>query len=394
MLFGFIIMAVGIFLSIIMKLPAPDRYKRDHLYNWKKQSMEIIECESSSWWIWILRGIFLVIMILATVDCYECENFSARVPMYAVYAVAFFLHYIAWIELDRKYYITESGLWVGKADSELIRFQDVRVLRIWKTAVPLTGCHGSVKVRIKTKRRQYVMLLPEPDDEESGNGCDEVISEQEKVLQWLPNPEKKEAGIKWKKTQKHAGVVIIIAGISMFLIFGGLTIRGTGAGMQSSNKSGEPSILQKEQALHGMADAALENADGTLYVLFEDFACINVYGEDHAFRYAYKVPEGERGSIRFAVRGSHVYIKNRDDTVYVYHGRQFEEELPLNEAMEKREINFVEDGQGLEKVSAVRSSGMFDGDEALPYMLLGIPVCLFGGFLYNRGRYSVSQWEH
>lgn len=148
--------------------------------------------------------------------------------------------------------------------------------------------------------------------------------------------------------------------------------------------------MQKEQALHGMADAALETADGTLYVLFEDFVCINVYGEDHTFLYAYKVPEGERGSIQFAVRDSHVYIKNRDDTVYVYNGRQFEEELSLNEAMEKHEINFIEDGQGLEKASAVRSSGMFDGDEALPHMLLGIPVCLFGGFLYNRRRYSVS----
>ena len=386
------IMVIGMIPSTLMILPYPAKLERKGQYEKACQEQELIRCECSDWRLWVVRGLLLVAMFIATGRIfYECETWVEILAMCALYLAAFTLHYAVYLRLDRKYYVSPQGLWINKVQGMPVPYEQVEILRIWRTTAPFTGCSGNLKVRIKLETRNYTMTVPYAGDDEDDPDTSKPDSVQQKVLEWLPKQEQAKRPKRQGDLLRRIGIATILAGIAVMVVSGILVARGLGVG-QGVYDASYKSVFLEEQARYGEISTIYEDNDGLLYALFEAFACVNVYDADGTFQYAYKVPVGINGDVEFAVQGPYMYIKNRDDNVYIYRGKTFEKETSLEKLQETVKLTFVEEESNMEKADILRKhSGLLPGDEALPFLFLGIAFVICGGVMYNKGRYSLYQ---
>ena len=112
------------------------------------------------------------------------------------------------------------------------------------------------------------------------------------------------------------------------------------------------------------------------YALFEENASVNVYQGNGEFLYAYKIPAGKNGSVEMAIDEPYVYIKNRDDKVFIYCEKQFENIISLEDA-KKQQIDFVEYEDNLDKGDLIRTKKdlFFMRNKAL-LMILGLVLII------------------
>lgn len=380
----FIIMTAGIVLSIIMCVPYPGKFKRWKLYRQMCERETVIECGCSDWRLWIVRGVALACMCWAALMVYEfCRQPMDFLKMGGSYLTAFALHFSAYLRLDRKYYFCPRGLWIGQIKGEPIPYEMVVVVRKWQAAAPFSGVRGNCLFVMRVKEKKFRVMLPKEDEEELEAG----ESEQSLIFGWLPQPGKRrwEKGKPWMRL---GGAGLLAAGIAMTCIFGLLSCVGLGAGQQMSETSSEyKQVFTEEQVPYGDITTIYEGKSGRLYALVDDCCSVNVYTKDGRFLLAYKAPLGKNGTVRLAVLEPYVYLKNRDDIVYTYKGTQFVERESLADFRGKNDVPFVEEYENLEKAKILQSPfERFCGDNAVPWMLLGILLLLCGLTLYNKGK--------
>lgn len=380
----FIIMVVGIVLSIIMCVPYPGKFKRWKLYSQMCERETIIECGCSDWRLWIVRGVALVGMCWAALMVYDfCRQPMDFLKMEGIYLAAFALHFLAYLRLDRKYYFCPRGLWIGQIKEEPIPYEEVEIVRKWLAAAPFSGVRGNCLFVMRVKGKKFRVMLPKEDEEEMEAGK----SEQSLIFGWLPQPEKR----RWEKGEpwmRLGGAVLLAAGIVMACIFGILACVGLGAGQQMPEVSSQyKQVFMEEQAPYGEITTIYEGKGGRLYALVDDCCSVNVYTKNGRFLFAYKAPLGKKGMVRLAVREPYVYLKNRDDMVYTYKDTEFIERESLADFRKKNNVPFVEEYENLEKAKLLQGSFQrIFGDNAVPWMFLGILLLLCGLTIYNKGR--------
>ncbi|MCQ4635517.1 hypothetical protein NE619_02145 [Anaerovorax odorimutans] len=388
------IMIAGIILSAAMLLPYPTRFRRKACLAEHSEEEEIIECEYSNWKLWILRGLALVVMAVAAEQIYDaCEAAADYFAMCLLYIAAFVLHYLIYLKLDKKFYFSSKGFWAETVSGMPVPYEQIEVIKAWKTTAPFTGCHGNLKLRIQVQaKRSYTITVPREEAGDEAAACQQW-TDQQKILAWLPKSGPDQFTDEKKNGLKRIGIIIAVIGTVMVIVFGILTCLGIGIGNSlQGDEQDYKTVLDEEQALRGTIDAIYEDEKGQLYALFRNFACVNVYDDEGTFLYAYKVPKGQKGSFEFAVQEPYVYIKNKDDIVYVYKEKQFLNKVPLKELFDQTQLVFIADGENPEKSHLIRSAPYpFSGEQALPYMFAGIAVIILGLALYNKGRYSLYR---
>lgn len=386
-----VIMILGIIPSIAMILPYPDKFERKK-NEWKISENLIIEGECSEWKLWILRGCSLIVMIVMAERVYNfCTSGKSFFVAGIIYVLAFFLHYIIYIKLDTRYYLSEKGVWINRIEGVPISYDEIYIEKIWRTIAPFSGCAGNLKICYKLDYARHTITIPKSESKITFNN--KLLSEQELVLKWIfaAKKEKESNDEKKQRIFKIIGISTIITGLVMTMTFGCFLCKGMGI-VEGTEKNSYKNVLYKDQAFSCEIDTIYASKQGTLYVLFADVGCVGVYDKYGEFLYTYHVPKGKNGTIEFAIKNSHIYIKNRDDVVYIYENKKFLKKQDLDLLTSHETIDFVKDQSNMDmKNVIVRQNPIFYGDQALPYMLLGIILTIGGGAIYNRGRYKVDM---
>ncbi len=111
-----ILMSVGVALSAVMALPRPSKIKtkKEKGNATRNETGEVLEGECSDWKLWIIRGLCLVAMAIATQRLYESSGTVKEVLAWCfMYAGAFLAHYGVLLVLKRRYYFSPKGIWIN-----------------------------------------------------------------------------------------------------------------------------------------------------------------------------------------------------------------------------------------------------------------------------------------
>lgn len=379
------IMVIGIIPSILMILPYPEKYRREKQYRENREKTEIIECESSDWKLWILRGVALIVMCMTAFAVYDfCDSIKDFFMAGILYLIGFIVHFFTYLQLDRKYYFSPHGVWVGEIAGKPVNYDELEVIKKWRTSMPFSGVYGNwmFTMRIRGKRyRVKIVTIQAEDDIEL-----KKMDDSERLFLWLPESKQKEWSEEKKRVLRILGKLILAVSVSMVCVFGVLTCLGTGLGQKLSEPQAQ--VLTDEQAVYGEITTIYEGNDERLYALFDEFASVNVYTQNGEFLYAYRIPLGKKGAVQLAVKEPYVFIKNRNDIIYTFKEKQYLGKESLQNFLEKNKIEFLDDGESMEDSKIIRKDRkLLTGDAAVPYLFLGIVFLIVGATLYNKGRY-------
>ena len=254
-------MLIGIIPSILMILPYPEKYRREKQYRENSEKTEIIECESSDWKLWILRGVALIVMCITAFAVYDfCESIKAFFMAGILYLIGFVVHFFTYLQLDRKYYFSPHGVWVGEIAGKPVNYDELEVIKKWRTSMPFSGVYGNwmFTMRIRGKRyRVKIVTIQAEDDIEL-----KKMDDSERLFLWLPESKQKEWSEEKKRVLRIFGKLILAVSVSMVCVFGVLTCLGTGIGQKLSEPQAQ--VLTDEQAVYGEITTIYEGNDERL----------------------------------------------------------------------------------------------------------------------------------
>ena len=237
-----ILMTAGIILSITMLIPYKEKIVRSKRYRDSSQGAKIIEADSSDWKLWLLRSALLGGMIFTTIDTYFApHNYTILMLLLLLYGILFLLHFMIYRKLDRKYYFSQQGLWVGKIEGAPTPYGKLEVIKLRMTTAPFSGSNGNLEIYMRIKEKRYKAVIFKEDEEETGAD----LSDQQQVIEWLPNIKIKDPSETNKFNSKKLGMIIICTGAAMTVTFGLLTFIGLDAGqaISESASTNAPNLL-------------------------------------------------------------------------------------------------------------------------------------------------------
>ena len=375
------IMVIGTIVSVTMTIPYRMKSKREKLFAMKSDE-KVIECETSDWKKWILRGILLVVMAASIMFIWEVGiNNRISFLLYGIYVISFCWHFIIYVKLDRKYYFTQDGIWIDQITGEKISYDNLEIIKIWRTTAPFSGCSGNLKIRMNYNNKKYTAFLV-PIEDEDGNEDTEI----KMLLEWLPEPKYKGISDNRKQLYRRAGIICIIAGVSLVVFFGFKFAVLSGAFDNNGDDLQVAAVVKEEYK--GYARYAVEDSKGNVYILIRNRGIVNKYNRSKVFLYAYKVPVGKRGYVSITIRNDYLYIKNRDDKVFIFNEEDFIETNSISELDKETGDQLTADNEMTEKLELfTKSLGYASGEGIEIWLFAGIILIILGGWIYNRGRY-------
>ena len=282
--------------------------------------------------------------------------------LYGIYVISFCWHFIIYVKLDRKYYFTQDGIWIDQITGEKISYDNLEIIKIWRTTAPFSGCSGNLKIRMNYNNKKYTAFLV-PIEDEDGNEDTEI----KMLLEWLPEPKYKGISDNRKQLYRRAGIICIIAGVSLVVFFGFKFAVLSGAFDNNGDDLQVAAVVKEEYK--GYARYAVEDSKGNVYILIRNRGIVNKYNRSKVFLYAYKVPVGKRGYVSITIRNDYLYIKNRDDKVFIFNEEDFIETTSISELDKETGDQLTADNEMTEKLELFTKSLGYASGEVLMHFL-------------------------
>ena len=385
-------MCIWTIASICLLLPYPGAKDWEELLEKKRKETYVIECESAQRIYDIIRLLSLLVMaaccfLLVEYLLLKEESTIAELPitwwmLVGIYIPAVVVNYLAFLQVAREFYFTADGFWIDRIEGEPIKYEDITVLRTRITSGINIGDGRDLKIKFRIGSRTYVVKT-ECDDTEPGL-TNETKEQFNALLEWLPEPRKGDDPEWFENLKLRVGVLMLACGIMLTAVGGGSFLMCSGTGVGTHLDEGQ--ISDKEQGWHADIMDIRTDSDGNRYELLEDFAAVNVYGDNDEFLYAYLFPKGEHGVISFTVDHDIVYVKNMEDVIYSYKGDKYLGEVEWGD-LNKR----IRGTMGSFSEPKYPYPGPINTDTTSAAMLIGALMITLGVFVYKKSRTGIRE---
>lgn len=296
---------------------------------------------------------------------------SYTIEMFCVINIIFFicviLHTFAYKRAAVEYYANKEGIRIGDASNQLIMWKDITVEKEWTKA-----SRKFQEVTVDGKR--HVLIYPNEND----NKIDDLdYSLDDKSIITL-------------NEVAHsilAEQLLLIVAVVIIVFSGVYTARSTGNVLSEYNNANDyTKVYYEEQARYAKPNVTYKSNNGNIYASKKGYAVLNVYDSNGGFLYAYHPPMGfDRGNSSFSVIGSKVYIKNRNDDVFIYSKDRFVEKT---DASSLYDIEYIRNIENNEYEILIYGDKLFIGYEAVLVVLIGIFMyCMASGNLNDNWSY-------
>lgn len=381
----FAVAALFFLFALIMLLPSQYRKSREVAFAERKKVENVVECESTSLLLCIVRYLtvwcmgFDLFLYFGSIWAFE----EPDIRFVLVFIALFLLHYPLFVQLDRKFYISRSGLWINEIAGEPIMFDEIEINKAWFSTAPFSGLAGNLLINFSYNQKKYTALLLRFDE------GDELYERYKEELSLLTECLNLEIGANKRQQGRYRkiGLGMIIAGAIMALAI----IPAVGIAGDSEFDDVQEGQVIKQEMYSNTETVEVYDSGQYLYKMSYRKPVINVYDtDDEQYQYSYIYPPGEHGEILYAVIEDTVYIKNKEDVVYVFKGEKYLDavKMPsLNKNIQNHLINSEAEHQVIEQDT------IFVADYFFIIGVIGIIICIIGGFIFNKGRFSLKKEE-
>ena len=374
----YIAMFIGIVVSVINKFPSAIKVERNSLYEELYDS--VIECEYRNRKLQLKRWMLILCMAVTTwLTVIVSYYLLLAIICIILYLIIFFLHYRISYALDKKFYCTKDGIWFDKPEGLIHSYDKIVVIKTWRTTVAFSGYSDWLEVEFAIDEEKYILSCPNKEDDEELD-----------LLKWVPDIKEHEITEEEKRKFGRRGWSGVIVGLCLMFACAGIVMSESGVeNSMTIEDEAYKTVLYEEQARHGYVNTIFESSDGTLYVLFDQFGSVNVYDNTGSFLRAYKVPLGTKGAVEMAIKDNIIYIKNRDDVIFVYSDKEYLGMLSFDEFMIEG-ISFVEEGENLDKENVIGRAEKTPLRDMAPFgFMIGLILIIYNFTILKKGSLAV-----